>query len=312
MKKLTDEKPDTLKLSQVSRRAIDTSIEIELAPPELIAYQHTVLCQTCLPYRNPGDDVRKWERRQGEVYLRVDAGSALNPKINEYVDLALPYGTKPRLILAHLNSQALKTGSPRIDMDRSLTAFVRRIQGRNPNGREIQGFKNQLGCLAAATIRMAVVKDNRAVQVNGQIVDAFDLWFFQDQGNRGLWPSTVHLSERYFASLQDHAVPLDLRALAALANSSMGLDIYSWLAQRLHRIPVGCPQFVSWAAIKDQFGSEFGLMNNFRRKFKKTMRQVLIQYQSARVGMNDRGLTLRNSLPPVPKKRIFVMDKPVD
>ena len=31
--------------------------------PEAILYQHSILCQTGLPYRNPGDDVRSWERR---------------------------------------------------------------------------------------------------------------------------------------------------------------------------------------------------------------------------------------------------------
>jgi len=39
------------------------------------------------------------------------------------------------------------------------------------------------------------------------------------------------------ASRQTHAVPLDERALAGLAHSSLALDIYAWLAQRLHRVP---------------------------------------------------------------------------
>jgi hypothetical protein len=34
---------------------------------------------------------------------------------------------------------------------------------------------------------------------------------------------------QYFESLTKHAVPLDERAIAALANSPMALDVYAWL-----------------------------------------------------------------------------------
>ena len=293
-------------LSRVARRAIKKSIDIEMDPPELISYQHTVLCQTSLPYRDPGKDVRKWDRRQGDVRLRVEAGSALNPETDEFVDLSLPFGTKPRLILAHLNTQAIKTGTPVLEMEESLTAFVRRVQGRAPTGPNIRAFKDHLGRLAAATIRMAVARQDRAVQVDSNIVTAFDLWFPKNDKQRVLWPSTIQLSLDYFNSLQNHAVPLDDRALGALAHSSMALDIYAWLAQRLHRIPQQRPQFITWAAIKDQFGPEYKRMNKFKEVFRVATRQVLIQYQAARIEEDHRGLTLRNSLPPVPKKLFLV------
>jgi hypothetical protein len=54
----------------------------ELPPPnadEAILYQHSVLCQTCLPFRDPGDDVRKWERANGLVNLLLAAGQAFHP-----------------------------------------------------------------------------------------------------------------------------------------------------------------------------------------------------------------------------------------
>ena len=305
-----------LKLTKVQQRALRTSIDIEMDPPEQISYQHTVLCQTSLPYRNPGQGVFRWERKQGSVHLLVNAGEALNPDTDEYVQLGLPFGPKPRLILAHLNAQAIKTGSPVIEMEDSLTRFVRRIQDPNkektgPNGYQIRAFKDHLGRLSAATIRMAVARENRAVQVDSKIVTAFDLWFPKNEKQRVLWPSTIQLSADYFNSLQKHAVPLDERALAGLAHSSMALDLYSWLAQRLHRIPENRPQFITWVAIKDQFGQGYGRMDKFKAVFRVAMRQVLIQYQTASVEEDHRGLTLRNSPPPV-AKQIFVVHKPVE
>lgn len=66
--------------SRVHRRLIEP---LELAEDDdepRLSFQHTVFCQTSLPYRNPGDDVRKWHREQGAVSLRVEAGAARHPK----------------------------------------------------------------------------------------------------------------------------------------------------------------------------------------------------------------------------------------
>jgi hypothetical protein len=64
-----------------------------------ICFQHSVLCQTGLPYRDPGQEVRSWERRQGNVRLRIEAGAVPDPATGQYVNVSLPWETKPRLIL---------------------------------------------------------------------------------------------------------------------------------------------------------------------------------------------------------------------
>ena len=149
---------------------------------------------------------------------------------------------------------------------------------------------------------MGVVEGNRAVQVNTQIVSAFDLWFPTDPGQRVLWPSTVRLSEDYFASLSRHAVPLDRRAVAVLASSSMALDVYVWLAQRLHRVDPGKPQFLAWATLHEQFGQGFARVRDFRRRFLQVLRQVHAAYPSARIDSDEKGLTLWHSSPPIPSR----------
>jgi len=313
LKKRAKAKP----LSRVKKRGIEASIAIAMDQPDQIGYQHTVLCQTSMPYRDPGKAMRVWERKQGIVSLRVEAGAARHPETHDWLELGLPFGPKPRLILAHLNAEALKTGSPVVEMEESLTAFVHRIQdptkrGKSgPNGYQIRTFKDHLCRLSAAVIRMAVSIEERAVQVNSQIVDAFDLWFPKNEKQRVLWPSTIHLNDKYFTSLQKHAVPLDERALAALSHSAMALDIYAWLAQRLHRVPRGRPQFITWAAVKDQFGSDFGRMDNFKRKFRVALTQVATQYPAANIEPDSRGTTLRNSPPPI-SKRMVLVHKPAE
>src|SRR5579864_414262 len=242
-----------LTLTRHQLRLLDTSTAIRSAPPDKINFLHAVQCQCGIPYKNPGEGVLEWDRRQGHASLRIEAGSAIDPNTGDFKRLGLPYGEKPRLVLIHLATEAVRTGSPVVDVEESMTAFARSL-GLETNGQQLRSLKDQLARLAAATVRMGIVEEGRAVQINTQFVSAFDLWFPKQADQRVLWPSTVRLSEEYYQSLGQHAVPLDHRAVAALASSSMALDIYAWLAQRLHRVPSGKPQFVAWSLIHEQFG----------------------------------------------------------
>jgi len=295
--------------SRIQQRLIDAIFFISSSPTEKITYQHTVLCQTGLPYRNPGADVRKWTRRNGRAVLQIEAGSAIHPEQNDFVELPLPFGPKARLILIHLNAEAIRTGNPVIEVEDSMTAFVKRLLRNDPNGREIRTFKDQLSALSVATIRLAVTDGERAFQVDTKVVTAFDLWFPKHANQRILWPSTVRLSRDYFDSLGRHAVPLDERAVAALAHSAMGLDIYTWLAQRLHRVSEGKPQFLPWTALKEQYGQGYGRMDNFRRVFLKALKAVQTQYPAARIEADRKGLLLRNSPPPVSQRLTLVSSR---
>jgi hypothetical protein len=96
-------------LTPIQQRLADGAarrIEDPDAPLEIL-FQHTVLCQTCLPFRDPGDEVRVWERLNGDVHLKVIAGEAMHPKLRRLVPLGLPFGPKARMILMHINQQAL-------------------------------------------------------------------------------------------------------------------------------------------------------------------------------------------------------------
>jgi len=179
-----------------------------------------------------------------------------------------------------------------------MTAFARAL-GISINGPHLRHLKDQLSRLAAATVRMGMVEDGRAVQVNTQIVSAFDLWYPTESRQRMLWTSTVRLSAEYFASLERHAVPLDRRAVGALAGSALALDVYTWLAQRLHRVPPATPQFIPWANVYDQFGQGYARVRDFRKRFLETLHRVHAVYPQAKLSADDRGLTLEHSPPPV-------------
>jgi hypothetical protein len=308
----------------IQRRLIDTAaLNVEQPDLQTILYQHTVFCQTSLPYRNPGDDARTWERINGDVHLKVLAGEAMHPNKGRLVEVGLPFGPKCRMVLMHINQRALVTESPHVEVEDTLSKFVRNVLQLDSKGRNMRVVKDQLARLSASSIRLGIVRDGHAVTVNSQIVTAFDVWFPKDDRQRVLWPSTVSLSLDYFQSLMNHAVPLEEAHIAALSHSSLALDIYAWLAQRLHRIPVGKPARVSWVALHSQFGQGYNpeYMSKFRQVFRVALKEVLTLYKAARVEDDDasqariyfqggrqvwrekpaKGLTLYNSPPPVRK-----------
>src|SRR5277367_3864227 len=197
---------DLIPLSRVHKRVL----ELPQADSDFgIIYQHSVLCQTCLPYRNPGDQERRWTRKNGFLTLEVDAGRAFDNRVADFVDVGLPYGAKPRLVLFHLNAEALRTQSPVIELAESLSAFVKRTLGLDTHGRNMQTVREQLTRLAAANFRIGKSDADSSVTVHARILNGFKLWTPQHSKRRTLWPTQVQFSPEYFESLLKHAVPLN-------------------------------------------------------------------------------------------------------
>ena len=295
-------------LTKIEERSRKSSMEIFLKPGKIedAIFQHSVLCQTFLPYRNPGKEQRIWQHKQGNVSLAVQANEVINPQTGNFEFIGLPYGPKARLILAHINSEAVKTQSKIIDVEASMTAFIKKI-GLNTDGRTIKEVKEQLRRISTSVVSMGYAEENRIMQVDLKIVKAFDLWFPKDNRQRVLWSSMVQLTDDYFNSLLHHAIPLDDRALYALSHNSMAMDIYAWLVQRLHRIEYSKPQFVSWSNLKEQFGSGYSDMWKFKQVFRKTLSIARLQYAGAGITEDkNKGFLLHHSKPPIPFKIISI------
>ena len=265
-------------------------------------YQHSVLCQTCLPYRDPGQAMT-WLRTNGNIRMQLEAGQVLDPKTRDFVGVGLPWGSKARLVLYHLNAEAIQKQSRVIEVEDSLTAFVGRTLGLDTNGRNLRAIKDQLIRLSAADLRVGALYAGGAVTIKSTIIDGLELWAPRDPNQKTLWPSVIRFSSSYFDSLIEHAVPLNEQAVGRLSHNAMALDIYAWLAQRLHRInPKRGAAFVPWVSLKEQFGPGYGRMDNFKRVFRTTLKQVAVIYREAKFDATDKGMELFHSLPPVLKR----------
>ncbi len=297
-----------MELTTIEKRAREAALKIITTPSSIedAIFQHSVLCQTFLPYRNPGNEIRIWKQKQGHVNLAIQANESINPVTGEFEFVGLPFGAKARLILANINSQAVKTQSKIIDVEETISAFIRKL-GLEKGGKTIKEVNEQLRRISTSTVSMGYAEDKHSVQVDLKIVKAFDIWFSEDDRQKVLWNSKIQLTDDYFNSLMNHAVPLDERALAALSHNSMAMDIYAWLVQRLHRIEPHKPQFVSWQNLKDQFGRGYADMFKFKQVFRKTLQMASLQYPRAYLLEDkNRGYMLHHSPTPIPLKTFSI------
>lgn len=134
--------------------------------------------------------------------------------------------------------------------------------------------------------------------MNQNVVDTAMFVSSDDGAGQGtLFVETARLSEVFFDLLKKHPVPVEEAAIKAINNNSVALDLYAWLAYRLHSLTKPTP--VSWAALKAQFGGGVGRLDNFRTKFLDHLKLAMAVYRDAKVEVETRGLVLYPSRPPV-------------
>ena len=117
-----------------------------------------------------------------------------------------------------------------------------------------------------------------------------------------LWRETIRLDEGFYQSLLEHPLPVREAAIRGIAHRSMALDVYIWLAYRLHRLTK--PTDVSWKALYDQFGGGFQHLRQFRAKFREPLALALAAYPEAFVDVHDSGVRMNPSDPPVVERSI--------
>jgi hypothetical protein len=287
----------------LQRRILDAAADIMEVGPETPEFLHAVLCQVGLPRSKV--EGRIFERTSGKAALRLEAGGQYLGKRGGFKELPLPYGSRPRLVLYHLCSEAVRTRSREIDIGRSLAAFLEKLD-LCTSGQEYTRFKNQMTALCGVRMILGYSDAGRSLTINTVPVHRFDAWTHYDGRQLGFWPGYLELSTEFYETLVEHAVPLDPRAIHALKHAALALDIYTWLAHRLCRIRKPGGVKLSWANLREQFGQEYGSSKDFKKEFRAGLRKVLTVYHDATIGEEPGGLRLYSSPPPVRKTKVVV------
>lgn len=279
-----------------------------------IWYIHTVLAQCFLPYRDP--KTRDWTRHNGDFSIALTAGHIedhTNPEGFRVV--GLPYGPKPRLFQTYICTQAIKRQSSVIPVERSMTAMMQELGLQVTGGSRgtIKPFKEQITRFAACkfTIVGPGPKGTRR-HVNAEPFEHFDVYFPNDPNQETLWPSEIVLTDKYYDSLKDRAIPLNFKALKEIQGKPRAIDIFLWMTQRLCRIDERRPLFMTWKRLYEMFGGVTTL-KDFKQKFPNDLKAAWVSYHEARIeeDLDGKGYRFSHSPPPIPKTK-FTVVKPVN
>jgi hypothetical protein len=264
-----------------------------------IGFLYSGLCQAALPHKKLADTT-SWQIKSDHITLIVDPGS--RPGHGDTPEsVGVPYGSRARLIMLFLQSEALRTKSRQVTLGRSMRDWLTRM-GVPIGGKSMCMIRDQAERISRCRLSFNI-SASRGMQIRQQtIVDDALFLDAEDSAQGSLFLETAHLSERFFDELQRHPVPLEDAAIRAISNNSMSLDLYAWLAYRLHALKGPTP--VSWPALKGQFGTGFRARHHFEASFTDNLRLALAVYRDAKVDVTERGVTLMPSKPPVTPRQI--------
>jgi len=300
---VTDKYPPLISGQQLELLA--KAVEIEQADAKavgMVGYQARLWAQLSLPYRNPGKDLLYWERRNGDLSLTLRPG--LVRAADGSQEPIYPFGVVPRLLLIWMATEAVRLGEPELSLGPNLASFLKGIGLPHRGGATVNRLRSQVQSLAKCSLIVEDVRPTSLVGESFQFVDSWQLWWTpRDGDDEVLWPSTITLSEKYFRSIQESSVPIDLRALAALRTHGGGglpIDMYTWLAHRMSYLR--CSTLVPWAGLAAQFGSQYKVERQFKAELLKAMPKVLAVYPQAKVKPTAHGLLLSPSPTPVGRR----------
>ena len=220
-----------------------------------LGFMARLMALCSLPRTNPGNRLL-YKRQNGPYKLIMISGG--NTK--------LPYGNLPRLLLAWVCTEAVRTQSRELVLGKSLSEFMRTL-GMEPVGGGATGartrLRNQMRRLFSAHVRLIHEHEHGEQFVSSAIADRGEFWWNERKPDeRVLWDSKIRLGEDFFNEIISHPVPINMNILTGLKRSSLGLDLYLWLTYRTFTLRA--PLRLSWANLYRQLGVDPAKANNNR------------------------------------------------
>jgi hypothetical protein len=291
--KESKEQPNKLAIAKEGMAA-----EVEEAKQE-VGFSARLLVQATLPHSKPKPEVFQFQRSNGFVTVRI----------NGRMEYGLPYGIYPRLLLAWMTTEAVRTQSPELVLGKSLAEFMGKLElGKGTGGRHgsIARLRQHMQRLFTSTVSATIERDGEMQNIGFLPVERFSLFWDPQRPDQGtLWHSNLRLSQLFFDEIVYRPVPVDMAALRVLAKSKspLAIDLYQWLTFRMSYLRQ--PLTIPWPALQLQFGiSQKICERNFRREFTRRLKQVLELYPQAKAEPTKAGLKLWPSKTSVPMRLI--------
>jgi hypothetical protein len=273
------------------RVLVEAAYRILTEDAEKIGFTYSGFALTSLPHKPQKETM--WRREGHNVVLLIESGRDRSGS-----SIGLPYGSYARFILLFLQSEAVRTGSREIELGRSMRVWLGTM-GLSIGGTTYKMVSEQAKRISGCRLQFFTDRNGKELMRHGGFVDGSISMAGIGGDQLGLWQDRVLLNEEFYRALREHPVPVSESALRAIGPRSMAIDVYIWLAYRLHAVRRDIE--VGWPALYNQFGSGFQLIRKFRSHFIECLELALAAYPDGRVSISERGIVLHHSRPAIAK-----------
>ena len=212
-----------------------------------LGFMARMMALCSLPRTNPGNRLQ-YVRKNGPYKLYMIAGGGNK----------LPYGSLPRLLLAWVCTEAVRTQSRELVLGRSLSEFMRTLDIYSTSGGsrgDRTRLRNQMRRLFNAHVQLVYKDKHGEANVSSSVADRSEFWWNERKPDEPtLWESKIRLGEDFFNEIINHPVPLNMNTLKALTRCALGLDLYMWAVYRT--FPLRAPLRLTWRQLYQQFGTD--------------------------------------------------------
>jgi len=271
------------------RHLVEAAYRVLSEDAEKMGFTYSGFALTSLPHKPQSQLV--WRGEGHNLTLLLESGRERLGKA-----LGLPHGSYARFILLFLQTEAVRTGSREIELGRSMRVWLGSM-GLSIGGTTYKMVTEQARRISGCRLTFYADKDRRELMRHGGFVDGAISMYGNADDQPALWQERVLLNEEFYRALRDHPVPVSETALRAIGPRSMVIDVYIWMAYRLHALRKDVE--VSWPAVYSQFGPGYSRLRDFRRDFIRALELAVAAYPEARVGLGERGVVLRPSRPAI-------------
>ena len=272
---------------------VNQLVGVSEADPDL-GFMARLMALCSLPRTNPGNQLL-YKRVNGPYRLYMQAGP----------ETKLPFGNLPRLLLAWVSTEAVRTQSRELVLGRSLAEFMRTLGiYHNSGGRGgVQTrLRNQMNRLFGCTVSLIYEDERVTASITSPVASRAEFWWNERKPDEPvLFNSKIRLGEDLFNEIINHPVPIDMNTLTALKRSPLGLDLYLWLTYRTFALRA--PLRLTWRQVYRQFGahpakaSDRVTVRNFQRKALRELKKIKIAWPGVNYSTAPGVLILSPSTP---------------
>ena len=281
---------------------IDRLIEAEESD-SAIGYMGRLMALCSLPRTNPGNR-KEFKRVNGPITLGMIAG----------LDNKLPFGHIPRLLLAWVCTEAVRTQSRDLVLGKTLSDFMRAV-GIDPAGASYARVRNQMKRFFACQITLLYTGKQGESRVSSLIADRSEFWWTErSPGDPRVFNRSIRLGEEFFNEVIAHPIPVDIHILKALSRCSLGLDLYQWLNYRTFGLDR--PVRVSWKQLYRQFWGEPSRDGNsyavrhFRSYAVRELKKIKVAWPGLDYATPRGALELfSTTTPSVPPRQLYLLSR---